>query len=211
MISPGRPPLSFVVIEFRRSSLWSIRPWLCSDSIFEITVSSANCQVENQIEFGIERSTFILWILPRVFSISDSGFLPVTLLTVVNFEDFVLIGIDVSVDLLIVPIKTINMESIGQSSLRNGVFSMSFLELVGEEIRASMHGRAKWLRSSSCIFGIANVSSRFHDVDFSTCWPLTVLVVPREHPNGRPQPISFWEFCFDLNSSEFEVDGVDSG
>ena len=55
------------------------------------------------------------------------------------------------------------------------------------------------------------LAAEFHDVDFSTCWPLTVLIVPREHPNGRPQPISFWEFCFDLNSSEFEVDGVDSG
>lgn len=83
--------------------------------------------------------------------------------------------------------------------------------LVGEVISTPMHGRAEGLRSSSEFFGVSNVSSAFHDVDLTTGWPLSVLVVSGKRPNGGPEPISLGKLGLDLDSAVLESEGVDRG
>jgi len=51
------------------------------------------------------------------------------------------------------------------------------------------------------------LASIFHDVDFSRSGPFTVRFVPGEHPEGRPEVISFGKFGSDLKFSVLPSSG----
>lgn len=129
----------------------------------------------------------------------------------VDLQDAVGVIIEVGVNDLIVPVEAIGVEIIGEGASGCALLSMCFGVLVGEEISAPMHCRTKSFRSSSEFSGISNVSSAFHDVDLTTGWPLSVLVVSGKRPNGGPEPISLGQLGLDLDSAVLESEGVDGG
>lgn len=73
---------------------------------------------------------------------------------------------------------------------------------VNDVIHAVVEGR-------SVLFGTdvdslveqVQVAPGLHDVDLSTGWPQTVLLVQGQHPNGWPQPVPSGQFSSSLNSA----------
>lgn len=51
---------------------------------------------------------------------------------------------------------------------------------------------------------MVEIPSALHDVDFSTRGPSPVLIVLRQHPNGRPQPVTLRQFGSDLKPAILE-------
>lgn len=103
------------------------------------------------------------------------------------------------------------MEIVRKGAASEGFFSVSLNVLISKEIWAPMHGRAEGFRSSSEFLRVAYVASALHDIDFSTGWPLSVFVMDWEHPDGRPEPISFWQFCLDFHTAILKGDRVYGG
>ena len=118
--------------------------------------------------------------------------------------------IQISVNYFIVPIKTVCVESIGQSCSVYCVLTMSLGMLVSCPICSPMKSRRKGLRTASVLSRIAYVSSTFHNVDLSTIRPSPVFKISWHHPNRRPKPISFRQFSPNLNSSVSKGEGFSS-
>ncbi len=83
--------------------------------------------------------------------------------------------------------------------------------LIGEVVRAPVHGRAKSFRSSSKLTRVSNISATFHDVDLTTGRPLSVLIVAGKAPDSRPKPVSLGQLGLDLNTTVLEIEGIDGG
>lgn len=66
MVTPGRPPLALVIVEFGKGTLGVIGPGLGSDTVSEVVGSSSDGKVENQVVGTVERSILVLGVLPRV-------------------------------------------------------------------------------------------------------------------------------------------------
>ena len=186
VITPSRPPLAFVIIEFRRSSLWCIRPGLGSNSVTEISCSSSNSQVKNEIVGPIEGSIFILRVLPRIWSVSNTWLVPIALRWMINLQYFIGIVIKISIKGILIPIEAVSMEVISKRSTWTWFFSVSFSVLIGKEVRSPMHGRAESFRPSSEFSWVVNISSTLHDIDFTTGRPFPVFVVSWKTPDGWP-------------------------
>lgn len=138
VFSPCINPRSLIVIKFTWSSLWFIRPWLSCNSILKIANSSAYSQIDNQIEFWIKRCAFVRRILPRIISPTKSWSLPIRNIRMIYLKNSFWIIINVSINLLIVPIKPIDMKIITQSSRGMSVLTPSFWILIFRPIRTPM-------------------------------------------------------------------------
>lgn len=113
---PSSSPLSLAVIEFRRWSWGFVWPRLVSNSIREISCSASNCQVKNDIEILIERSSLVGGGFPRILSSWQSCFFPERFIFSVDLENSIWIIVQVCVKLILIPIKTKSMEIIIECS-----------------------------------------------------------------------------------------------
>lgn len=211
LLSPSWPPLSLVVIEFWWGSLWSVGPGFGSNSIPKVASSASDCEVEDDVVRFIEWCIFVCWVLPGIAPVWNAWTLPIALGGVVDLQYPVRIAVQISVNGLIIPIHSIGMEIISKGAGWCRFLRMGFGVLIGEEIGSPMHSRAESLGSSSEFSGIVEVASALHDIDFSAGWPFAVLVVTREHPDCGPEPIAFWQFGLNLNSSVLDFERVNSG
>jgi hypothetical protein len=210
-ITPGGPPLSLVVVELGRGTLGHVGPGLGSDSVLEVSGSSSDGQVKDEVVGSVEGGVLVLGVLPGIGPVAHSGLVPVALSTVIHLQDTVGIIIEVGVDLLVIPVEAESVEGIGEASSGGGLFSVGLGVLVGEVVGAPMHGGAEGLRSSSEFTGVVGVSTAFHDIDLTTGGPLSVLIVAGEAPDSGPEPVSLGQLGLDFDSSVLEGEGVDGG
>ena len=73
-----------------------------------------------------------------------------------------------------------------------------------------MHSRSKSFRPSSKLFRISDIASGLHNINFPTSRPLPIFIMLGKHPDSRPEPISFGKFCSYLNSTIFDIKGINS-
>lgn len=102
------------------------------------------------------------------------------------------------------------MEIICKGCTIDSVFSSGFVKLICCPICTPMKSRTEGLWTTSRCLRITYIASAFHNIDFSTGWPSTILEITRHEPNGRPKPVPFWKFSPNLNSTKGKGKGVNS-
>ncbi len=112
VLTPCVDPWSLVVVKLSSRSLRLVRPRLSGNTIREVSIGPSYCQINDQIKLSIKWSTLVWGILPRVLSVWDLWPLPIWNVWVVYLKNSFWIIINVSVQLLWVPIHTICMEVI---------------------------------------------------------------------------------------------------
>ena len=138
MITPGWPPLSLVIIEFRWSSLGHIRPRFTSNSVFEISSSTTNGQVNNQIKLFIKGSAFMCWSFPRILSTLKTRSFPISHIWMIDLQNFISIIVQIGIKCFIVPIKSKYMEIISKRTAIQRFLSMGFIIEIMCIIRSPM-------------------------------------------------------------------------
>ena len=70
-----------------------------------------------------------------------------------------------------------------------------------------VQSRAEGIDTSDITAG--GITSALHNIDLSTGRPWTKLSILREHPDGRPYPITFWKLGTDLDLTILEVERLE--
>ena len=208
MSTPCWQPLPLVIVELRRSSGWGIWPRLRPYPVREVPWCSPHRQVNDEVELPIERSILVGGVGPWVVSVGEPRPLPVAHLGMVDLQDLIIVSVQIGIEDFVVPVQPIGVEVISQRACLYRFLRMSLLKLIGGEVRSPMKGRAKGFGPST---RVVQVAPALHHVDLSTRRPLPVLIVPREQPDGRPQPVTLRQLRLHLHSPICERERVNCG
>lgn len=176
-------------------------------SINEETASSTNSKVEDEVEFLIERSVLGSvrpWIVIRG-GVPSSTF-PEGDNASVNIKKSD--SVNICSDVGWAPFKSEGVEVISKgSSVGQFVGSRGEWVSVLWPVRTPMECAEDSI--NTFIGWMRGVSTAFHDVDFTTCRPFSIVVGFGEHPNCRPEPVTFGKLCSDFDLSVLDVEGLD--
>jgi hypothetical protein len=87
-----------------------IVPGLATLAIGEVRIGTAYCEVQNQVEFSVEGGG-IVFTYPRIVeALGELATLEEALLGEINLEYLVAVSINVGVEFILVPVKSINVE-----------------------------------------------------------------------------------------------------
>jgi len=195
---PCLPPLALVVVEAVDRMRVLVVPGLAAYAIGEVGVGATNGQVEDEVELAIERSGVVL-VDPRVVkSLRESSALVEALLGEVDLEHLVCRVIKVSVKLLIIPVETISVELFAEGFI---VLVLKMSHLIAILIPAGTPVKSG-TEPVVTLTGVAwSIAARLHNINFTRCWPRSILVSFGKHPNGRPEPVTLRELSIDLNTA----------
>lgn len=182
--------------------MWvSVRPWLSTLSIWEVSISSSNSNIKNKEKSLIEWSNFPfrLWfILPWIVYLRKSSFFKHVL---VKWEVKDSCTIDVCFDAFLCPLHFVFME-ITWKVFRIFMFFMCFKVCIHWISWTKMKSATNSITSTNGTFWC--ISSWLDQINFTRCWPLTISILFWKKPNSWPNPITLWKLCFDLNRSILE-------
>jgi hypothetical protein len=110
IVLPCGIPLALGIIERVDRVGILIAPGLATNTIWEVSVCASDCEIEDQEEFSVEGSGIVL-SYPGIGEIGrEFSSLEKALLRKINLKDLVGIRIDISIELVLVPIESIDVE-----------------------------------------------------------------------------------------------------
>ena len=113
-VVPGRLPLSFRVPECIHGFGVGVAPSFGALTVGEISVRSAHSDVQDQVEFAVERGIEVSLVLPGIVTVGEASLLPEALGRGVDVKDEIVGCVNIGRDSKLVPNKPINVEIISQ-------------------------------------------------------------------------------------------------
>jgi hypothetical protein len=104
-----------------------------------------------------------------------------------------------SKQILLRPLKAVGVKALGVLGSFCAPFSRAQPPRIIIIQGSPMHRRADDIVAKRILLSI--VAPRFHDVDLSAAWPVSIHRVLGHHPDGRPHPVSGWQLGYHLNSA----------
>ena len=205
LLLPSRIPNVLLLPEILWSRWGRIQPRLSTLSVLEPTIGTTDCNIHDQVEFLVEWSLLATGLRPDVLKSGAVGVGEWELTAFpewfikVGVQDLEETGVDVSEEILLGPFKTELVLGLGVSGVKSSSLDVGSPPGIVGKIWSPMKSRGNDVVTTLLVCVV--VTARFHDINLSRQWPWSVSVLDRQHPDGRPQPITGWHLCSYLDTT----------
>jgi len=123
---PCGVPLAFSIVECINGVRILVGPRLSTLAIREVSVGTTDGEIQNKVELSVERSSVVLTDPGVVEFLWEFAALEEALLGEIDLEDFLAFVVNVSVEFVLVPVKSVDVEIIIEALVVN-IFLVSKL------------------------------------------------------------------------------------